>query len=136
VRPVTLDAVPVSTGWTPSNTQTPLEVLNAAIDVANPGILTSSQGAPALEVSLKSNIPANTKVDAIQLMVAAQGETATSRFGAALKDASATTSRRTAIPGTAMKYNALTSVWARTPSGKEWDNTTIDNTSLVITPDL
>lgn len=136
VRPLTLDAVPVSTGWTPSNAQTPLEVLNAAIDVASPGVLTSSAGAAALEVSLKSNIPANTKVEAIQLMVGAQGETATSKFGVAMKDGSATTARRTAIPGTALKYGVTTGCWARSPSGKEWDNTTIDNTSLVITPDL
>jgi len=136
VRPVTIDAVPVSTGWSATNSQTPLEILSAPIDTASPGLLTSSVGAQALEVSLKSTIPANTKVEAIQLMAGALGSTAASRLGFSLKDANGVTSRRVVTPSTTLKYGLPTGCWTRSPSGQEWTNATIDSTSLVITPDL
>lgn len=133
IRPIGIDAV-TPNDWTPSNGQTPLQILTAPTETANPGLMISASNLP-IEVSLSSNIPADNKIEAIQVMYAGVGAQANSRIGAAIKSNGYLSSRRFATVGNTLKYGQMAGVLPRSPNGDSWTNASIDAASIVITPD-
>jgi hypothetical protein len=134
IYPVTVDAV-TPNDWTASNGQTPLEILTAPTQTANPGLMNSVSTQP-LEVSLKSSIPADKKIDAIQLSFAAQGGSTTSRIGAVVKNGVYQSTQRLPIVGNTLKYGNIAATLPRNPDGTPWTNENLDTSKLVLTPDL
>lgn len=134
IYPVTIDAV-TPNDWTASNGQTPLEILTAPTQTANPGLMNSVSTQP-LEVSLKSSIPTNKKIDAVQLTFAAKGGTSASRVGATVKNGVYQSTQRLPTVGSTLKYGNVAAILPRNPDGTPWTNENLDTSKLVLTPDL
>jgi hypothetical protein len=132
--PITVD-VASGTDWTVSDGGTILNALNAALET---GVATCTSGpskAP-LVVSLKATIPAGANIDGIMLSMIGKTDVAGALTGVKLTNGAASINGQSKAIGTTQKYGNPMGAFARAPDGSRWTASSIDSTTLSLTPDV
>ena len=136
IYPVTLDSA-TGTDWTSSDGSGFLAALNVPVETAGAATLTSGVSKSPLVTSLKAaTLPVGANVDGVFIMTAAKTDIGGALVGTTLTNGAKSIIGQSKAPGTALKYGNSHGVFARAPDGSRWTTTSIDATSLSLTPDV
>lgn len=131
--PVFLDAAD-GAGWTASGAATPLDVLNTALP-ANPYATSPSDKTP-LVTSLKSTIPAGSRIKAVSLSLSGTSIGDVAAINKVEVSQGGTTLAAKFVPvAKTITYGAPIGVYLKAPDGGAWDLAKLDATTVKLTPD-
>jgi len=136
VYPVTIDSA-TGTDWTASGGGSLLATLNVPIETVGAATITSGASKSPLITGLKPGaIPAGANIDGVALVTAGRTDVATALVGVNLSYNSKTVAAPSKVFGATLKYNNPVGVFARAPDGSRWTSSSIDATTLSLTPDV
>lgn len=133
--PVTLDSATASDWTTTPSSSTLLNALSEPGVIPTTNIATSASTA-ALTASLKATLP-SVSVNAIELMAGGKSTTAATRTLTAKVSLGGVdvAGLVPVVPITNYSYNLSLGVFHKAPGGAPWNNTNLDATTLVLSPD-
>jgi len=124
------------TDWTTTDGGSLLSTLTRSADSTNTSVATSGASKAPLDISLKCDVADGQTINAVSLLFAGNGNTASNQFGVSLKNGSDTLAGAPVTPGTTLKYTFQLGVYPKAPGGVAWTKANIDSTSLLLTPDI
>ena len=135
--PVTLDSATASDWTTTPSNATLLEALSEPGTVPTTKIATSAVTKGLLTASLKSSIPANVSISALELVTGARaGGASAAKIGTKLSLGGTDTAELVqSVQATTYNYNVGLGVFHKDPLGASWTPANIDSTNLVLQPD-
>lgn len=137
IYPVTLDSATASDWTTTPSNATLLEALSEPGSVPTAKIASSAPTKGLLTASLKSFIPDNISISAIEMVLGGRaGGVSAANIGTKLSlSGTDTTPRVQSIAASTYSYNVGLGVFHKNPQGASWTPSTIDSTNLVLQPD-